>query len=234
MVAGDGAARRGNKNHLGESRAPKASHPLQQGFRRLESAHPWARHIYGTARPTILAGHRGHPATMAFIGRCTLFDKYLVRKDSLQNVAIGGKVAGFRFAVRNSNYRGTFVSLHNGYYLVIDGTLFPRETQSFQVNGKPPRSFDEIRNAGYEHWDFDDEAWVYVDLPGGLAEGPHTIVFKQAIFAAYGYFSGHEDYIDNPPVPGPETRHFLIMDKTFNPVTYELVLGDRAVVEAFV
>ena len=55
--------------------------------------------------------------------------------------------------------------------------------------------------------------------------------FKQAVFAAYGYFPGHEEYITNPPEPGPETRHFLIMDKTFNPVTYELLLADSTPTE---
>ena len=160
-----------------------------------------------------------------------MFDKYLVRKDSLQNVSLAGKVVGFKFAVRNSNYRGVFVSLHNGYYLVIDGELIPRGRQAFQVNVRPPRTFDEIRNAGYEHWDFADEAWVYVDKPGGLDPGVHTMVFKQAVFAAYGYFPGHEEYITNPPEPGPETRHFLIMDKTFNPVTYELLLADSTPTE---
>jgi hypothetical protein len=72
---------------------------------------------------------------------------------------------------------------------------------------------------------------VYVDQPGGLAEGPHTLVFKQAVFAAYGYFPGHEEYVTSPPVPGPETRHFLIMDKTYNPVTYEFTLADATPAE---
>ncbi len=160
-----------------------------------------------------------------------MFDKYLVRKDSLQNVSVAGKVIGFKFAVRNSNYRGVFLSLHNGYYLVLDGELIPREKQAFEINGKPPRSFDEIRNAGYEHWDFDDEAWVHIAMPGGVAEGTHSLTFKQSVFAAYGYFPGHEEYVTAPPVPGPDTRHFLIMDKTYNPVTYKLVVRDASPTE---
>lgn len=160
-----------------------------------------------------------------------MFDKYLVRSDSLQNIAVGGQLTGFAFAVRHANYRGTFLSLHHGYYLVLDGQLIPRARQSFAVNGRPPRSFDELENAGYEHWDFDDEAWVHVAHPGGLARGHHTLVCKQAVFAAYGYFPGHEEYVTNPPDPGPDTRHFLIMDKTYRPVTYELELRDAGPVE---
>ena len=153
-----------------------------------------------------------------------MFDKYLIRANSLENVEENNKVVGFKFAVRNSNYRGVFASLHNGYYLVVDDVLYPREKQRFEINGKPPRDFDEMKNAGYEHWDFDDEGYVYVEKEGGLSPGKHAFIFKQAVFAAYGYFPGIEDYITNPPVPGPETRHFLIMDKTYSPVGYELEL----------
>ena len=153
-----------------------------------------------------------------------MFDKYLVRADSLENFRENGKVVGFKFAVRNPNYRGVFASLHNGYYLVVDGVLYPREKQKFEINGRPPRDFDEMRNAGYEHWDFDDEGYVYVEKDGGLSKGKHLMIFKQAVFSAYGYFPGCEEYIQNPPVPGPETKHYLIMDKTFYPVTYELEL----------
>jgi hypothetical protein len=154
-----------------------------------------------------------------------MFDKYLIRKKSLINVFDSfGKAVGFKMAVRNSNYRGTFASLHNGYYLVVDDVLYPREKQRLELNGKLPRDFDEMRNAGYEHWNFDDEAWLYVEKDGGLAPGKHKLLFKQAIFAAYGYFPGCEEYVTDPPVPGPETRHYLIMDKTFYPVEYELEL----------
>lgn len=156
-----------------------------------------------------------------------MFDHYLVRKDSLENVEEEGIITGFRFAVRNSNYRGVFASLHNGYYLVVDGTLYPREVQKFEVNGKAPRTFDDMKNAGYEHWDFDDEAYVYVQKEGGIGPGKHTMLIKQAVFSAYGYFDGCEEYVSNPPVPGPETRHYLIMDKTFYPVTYELELQEE-------
>jgi hypothetical protein len=154
-----------------------------------------------------------------------MFDKYLIRKNSLINVFDSfGKAIGFKMAVRNSNYRGVFASLHNGYYLVVDDVLYPREKQRFELNGKPPRDFDEMKNAGYEHWNFDDEAWLYVEKDGGLGSGKHKFLFKQAVFAAYGYFPGCEEYVTNPPVPGPETRHYLVMDKTFYPVEYELEL----------
>lgn len=154
-----------------------------------------------------------------------MFDRYLIRKDSLTNVYDAfGNAIGFKMAVRNSNYRGTFASLVNGYYLVVDGVQYKRESQRFGVNGKKPRTMDEMKNAGYEHWNFDDEAWLYVEKPGGLSKGEHVILFKQSVFAAYGYFPNCEEYLQ-PIEPGPETKHYLIMDKTFFPVEYHLRLN---------
>ena len=40
-----------------------------------------------------------------------MFDNYLIRKDSLENVYENKKAVGFRFAVRIADYRGCFLSL---------------------------------------------------------------------------------------------------------------------------
>ena len=51
-----------------------------------------------------------------------MFDSFLIREDSLENVYDeNGKAVGFKFAVRIADYRGAFLSLHNGYYIECDG-----------------------------------------------------------------------------------------------------------------
>ena len=110
-----------------------------------------------------------------------MFDQYLIRKDSLQNVTERGVTTGFKFAVRIADYRGCFLSLHNGYYIACDGVEYPKALQRFEINGKAPRSFDEIRTAVWEHWDFDDEGWVYVEKPSGLTPGVHEIALQQSV-----------------------------------------------------
>ena len=97
-----------------------------------------------------------------------MFEKFLVREDSLRNVQAGDDVVGFCLAVRNANYRGVYLSLHNGYYLEVDGIEYPTAVQTFEINGQPPRSFDEIKTAVWEHWDYDDEGILHVAAPGGL------------------------------------------------------------------
>ena len=131
-----------------------------------------------------------------------MFDSFLIRKDSLENFTENGKVAGFKFAVRIADYRGCILSLHNGYYIEVDGEVYPREVQRFEINGKPPRTFEELKTCVWEHWDYDDEGIVWVYKDGGLAPGMHHIGLQQSILAAYGYMPTDEEWVKNPPVPG--------------------------------
>jgi len=153
-----------------------------------------------------------------------MFDNYLIRSNSLKNVTENGKVVGFSLAVRNANYRGVFLSLHCGYYLVVDGVEYPVDSQMFELNGKPPRTFDEIETAVWEHWDYDDEAILHVRKPGGLTPGVHEIRFQQCIIAAYGYLPTDEDWVKAPPKPG----HGAGSDKTPQIVTYRIELTEKA------
>lgn len=131
-----------------------------------------------------------------------MFDQYLIRNDSLENVYENGQAVGFKFAVRIADYRGCFLSLHNGYYIECDGVQYPRETQKFEINGRAPRDFEEIKTCVWEHWDYDDEGYVYVAKAGGLTPGMHTIKLQQSILAQYGYMPWDEDWVKNPPMPG--------------------------------
>lgn len=131
-----------------------------------------------------------------------MFDSYLIREDSLQNTIEDGKVTGFKFAVRIADYRGCFLSLHNGYYIECDDVVYPRELQRFEINGKAPRDFNEIKTCVWEHWNYDDEAYVYVTKEGGLTPGKHIIKLQQSILSQYGYMPWDEEWLKNPPVPG--------------------------------
>lgn len=131
-----------------------------------------------------------------------MFDRFLIRQDSLENVREHGMITGFRFAVRIADYRGCFLSLHNGYYIECDGREYPRSLQKFEINGKPPRDFEELKTCVWEHWNYDDEAYVYVEKEGGLKPGSHVIRLQQSVLAQYGYMPWDEEWLKNPPVPG--------------------------------
>lgn len=131
-----------------------------------------------------------------------MFDSFLIREDSLENTVENGKITGFKFAVRIADYRGCILSLHNGYYIECDGVVYPREKQRFEINGKEPRSFEELKKCIWEHWNYDDEGYVWVEKEGGLSAGKHVIGLQQSILAQYGYMPTDEEWIRNPPVPG--------------------------------
>ncbi|MDF2513438.1 MAG: hypothetical protein K0S04_3304 [Herbinix sp.] len=149
-----------------------------------------------------------------------MFDQYLIRKDSLENVTKGERIVGFKFAVRIADYRGCFLSLHNGYYITCDGVEYPVSKQKFEINGKAPRSFEEIKTCVWEHWNYDDEGYVYVEQEGGLSSGTHVIGLQQSILAQYGYMPWDEEWVKNPPVPGKGSGS----GKTGTICTFELVL----------
>jgi hypothetical protein len=153
-----------------------------------------------------------------------VFDNYLIRADSLRNDVVDGGVVGFLMAVRIANYRGVFLSLHTGYYLSVDGVEYSTSVQNFEVNGKPPRSFEAIKAAVWEHWDYDDEAILHVRAPGGLTPGVHEIRFQQCIVAAYGYLPTDEEWVKAPPTPGTGAGS----EKTPQIVTYRLALKEGA------
>lgn len=151
-----------------------------------------------------------------------MFDNFLIREDSLQNVVQGDKIIGFRFAVRIADYRGCYLSLHNGYYIICDGAEYPRDLQRFMINGKPPRTFEEIKSCVWEHWNYDDEGYVYVQKDGGLASGQHSIGIQQSVLSQYGYMSWDEEWVKNPPVPGGGAGS----GKTAVVCKYDLMLKD--------
>ena len=152
-----------------------------------------------------------------------MFENFLIRTNSLRNETQNGRVIGFVLAVRHANYRGCYLSLHNGYYLEVDGIEYPTSLQSFEINGKPPRNFEEIRTAVHEHWDYDDEGMLHVVHPGGLAPGKHIVRLQQSVLAAYGYLPTDQEWVKNPPKPGSGAGS----DKTPQIVSYALMLNEQ-------
>ena len=131
-----------------------------------------------------------------------MYDSFLVRRDSLENVIKNGDTVGFRFAVRLANYRGIYLSLVNGFYVNMDGITYSEDDISLEVNGKPPRSMSEIAECCWEHWDLQTEAFVNVRKHGGLSKGLHKLEYLPSTMDAYGYQPHDKEWVTNPPKPG--------------------------------
>ena len=94
---------------------------------------------------------------------------------------------GFKFGIRLPRYRGNLVSLINGCYVSVDGEEYPQEAMRFIINGKPPRTWEQLKEAVWEHWNYQDIGYIFVQKPGGLAKGEHTVVAVLSNFEQYGY-----------------------------------------------
>lgn len=142
-----------------------------------------------------------------------MYDRYLVKEGSLENEVKDGKITGFKFKVHIGDYRGAFLSLVRGYYINVDGEEYPVETQKFEINGKAPRSFDELKWCAWEHWDYDDWAILHVEKEGGLAPGMHRLTIVQGVMTQYGWADHDQEWIDNTPDPielgGKQDRPFV-------------------------
>ena len=130
-----------------------------------------------------------------------MFDDKLIRPDSLENVTENGACTGFRCAVRLGMDRGVWLSLVGGFYLSVDGSEpFPQEALRLQIGGFPMLPVTELKGHCWDRWPANQEAWLYVTLPGGLTPGAHILRFQEVILG--GYFKAKEAWVTEPPVPG--------------------------------
>jgi len=116
---------------------------------------------------------------------------------SLHNTTVDGGINGFCFDIRITNGRGCFLSIINGFYVSVDGTVFRREEQRLAVNGKSPRSLDELKCCSEEHWDVRDKATLYIEKEGGIAQGMHQVIFETRLLD--GYFKAQDYWLTDPP-----------------------------------
>ena len=131
-----------------------------------------------------------------------MYDSFLIRANSLKNDVVDGEVVGFQFAVRLANYRGIYLSLCSGFYVSVDGVEYEEETQLLEINGKAPRTMQEIAQATFEHWNLQTEAILHIRKPGGLEPGMHHIGYMPATLDGYGYNANDFEWVTNPPKPG--------------------------------
>lgn len=137
----------------------------------------------------------------------------MIQADSLKNDVVNGETVGFQFIVRMANYRGIYLSLVNGFYVSVDGVEYGSDVQTLEINGKAPRTMQELAKATFEHWDLQTRAILHIRKPGGLTPGKHEIGYMQATLDAYGYNAHDDEWVVNPPKPGTggggKTHHIV-------------------------
>ena len=104
--------------------------------------------------------------------------------DSLENIFINGKEAGFKFDVRLSYYRGHFLSTIDEMGVKIDGEEIPTENIYFTLRGQE-YAVAQLHSLVNEFWHITEPAQIRVFYPGGLTKGEHKVEFTMYFRSPY-------------------------------------------------
>lgn len=113
-----------------------------------------------------------------------MFDRYMIREETVRNVSEGGEVTGFEFGARIAYYRGLGLSMVENLIVSVDGEPVPAEQIRFSVGGRT-FTLAQMETEYEARWEFGATATVTVLKPGGLAPGEHRIEFVEDLRIAY-------------------------------------------------
>lgn len=125
--------------------------------------------------------------------------------DSLNNVYVNGKKAGFKFSVRLSYYRGHFLSTIDEIGVKIDGKEMKLEDITLVLKGKEYGAV-QLKDLVNEFWPITEPAEIRVFYPGGLEKGAHKVEFTLYFRSPYMEI-GKDQYM---PVNSCGEKEFVI------------------------
>ena len=105
-------------------------------------------------------------------------------ENTLRDLLIDGKKAGFLFDIRLNYYRGHFLSVIDTLRVFIDGCEMPVGSIQLKLNGKS-FGIHEFARLSYEFWNVLQPATIVVIQPGGLADGEHEVELELMIRSPY-------------------------------------------------
>ena len=116
------------------------------------------------------------------------YNKILICKDDIKNVAVDGVVIGYQFKIKYPSYRGAFLSCIEALKFKLDGQEIPAGQVTFHLNGKD-FLLSELPECFKEYWFVRDAATVFVRQSGGIQPGEHTVnVYMKHRVPYTGYF----------------------------------------------
>ncbi|MER7555596.1 DUF6379 domain-containing protein [Nocardioides sp. NPDC126508] len=114
-----------------------------------------------------------------------MLDRNVIQGRGFRNVVEDGRVTGFRFDLRNPNYRGGWGSLLDGIEVVVDGEKVADHVPLWTVRGRT-YTLDELRASTDVRWALDEPVTITVPKPGGLDTGVHRL--EVTVFVRRSYF----------------------------------------------
>lgn len=153
---------------------------------------------------------------MGLVMRIVMTD--ILCPNTLRNVYVNGKAAGFSFDVRLGYYRGHYLSDIEELSISVDHRKIPEEDIVFQLNDKE-FSPGELKYQISEFWNILAPATILVYQPGGLDPGDHEVALTLMLRSPY------------LPVPGSDRPHDYVPIDSSDMQTMAL-MGERSTADA--
>ena len=113
-----------------------------------------------------------------------MLERDVIQVRGFHNISTGGKVTGFQVCVRNTYYRGAWLSMYRMGTLKVDGEVMEDVTFSFD-GGKTYYTREQMLNVGDRQWYTQTPCIIQVAKEGGLAQGYHDIEFDYRYIMSY-------------------------------------------------
>jgi hypothetical protein len=114
-----------------------------------------------------------------------MFERYIFRKNSCQNVKSEGQTIGFELKTFISYYRSVPLSMIHLIEVTVDGIKMPSENIRFTPDQLVWFTLPEMKTVSTYKWEYGNEATIFVYKDGGLSKGKHQVKLEIAIRTPY-------------------------------------------------
>ncbi len=114
-----------------------------------------------------------------------MFERYIFRKNSCQNVKNEGHTTGFELKTFISYYRSVPLSMIHLIEVTVDGIKMPSENIRFTPDQLVWFTLPEMKTVSTYKWEYGNEATILVYKDGGLSKGKHQVKLEIAIRTPY-------------------------------------------------
>lgn len=137
-----------------------------------------------------------------------MLETEMIQQRGFRNTIENNEIVGFQLAIRQVDYRGTWLSQLRIYGVEVDGEFFDTDLIKITISGVD-YDYDELSTLGRIMWQLNEVAIVKVSKKGGLTQGEHKVsVFTKSIKS---YLPPRFDTMGERDVNEHNTRNLLIV-----------------------
>lgn len=138
-----------------------------------------------------------------------MLEREVVQHRGFRNIEKNGEIIGFQVRVRQTSYRGAWLSQLRPHSVIVDGVEYGNDVSTWNISGIE-YTVDEMKNLSRIMWQLNDTATITVHKPGGLPQGEHEVQVIYGHIASYMPPRFDNAYIDIAK-NRPNTRKLIIV-----------------------